>query len=540
VYFDSVTMFVFFLLSGRYLEMMARQKAARSVENLAKALPAFATRLTHWPDASSERIVVAELQPGDTVQISPGETVPADGYVLVGQSATDESLLTGESRPVRKRPDDLLTGGSVNVESPLIMRVERVGDSTRIAAIQRLMERATTEKPELVKAADRIAGRFVIALLVLACMTAVFWWWFDPAQMLWVFVSVLVVSCPCALSLATPAAMTVATGRLAARGVLVTRGHAIESLAAARRFVFDKTGTLTQGQLTLTEVQVLRGDRQSALALAAALEQGSEHAVARAIRNSATESGNPIAPTALTNLHAVTGSGVCGITNEATWRCGRPGFVAKLHDEPVPESVQSAAAAGDVVVALGSTDGWCAFFVLTDVLRPEAASAIQALRRMHLQVSMFSGDASGTAQHVGKMLGIEDVQGALSPEAKHAAMKRLQNKGAVVAMVGDGVNDAPVLAQAHVSIAMGGGTDLARSSADIVLLGNDLAALPEGVRIARLTLRIVRQNLAWSFAYNFLAIPLAMVGWITPWMAGIGMSASSLLVVLNALRLQRL
>jgi Cu2+-exporting ATPase len=257
VYFDSVTMFVFFLLTGRYLEMMARQKAARSVETLARAIPAFATRLGAWPlgsaDAAGERVAVAELRAGDAVQVKPGETVPADGVVLDGESAADESLLTGESLPVPKRAGDGLIGGSVNTASPLVMRVERVGEATRVAAIQRLMERAAAEKPRLVEMADRVAGRFIVALLVLAIATAFGWWWVDPSRALWIFVAVLVVSCPCALSLATPAALTVATGALAARGVLVTRGHAIEALARADRFVFDKTGTLTVGRMELVE-----------------------------------------------------------------------------------------------------------------------------------------------------------------------------------------------------------------------------------------------------------------------------------------------
>ena len=542
VYFDSVTMFVFFLLTGRYLEMMARQKAARSVETLARAIPAFATRLPGWPlstaDIAGERVAVAELHAGDAVQIKPGETVPADGIVLDGESAADESLLTGESLPVPKQAGDALIGGSVNTASPLVMRVERVGEATRVAAIQRLMERAAAEKPRLVEMADRVAGRFIVALLLLAVATALAWWWIDASRALWIFVAVLVVSCPCALSLATPAALTVATGALAARGVLVTRGHAIEALARADRFIFDKTGTLTVGRMALVEAIPMQGDAGHALALAAALERGSEHPIAKALAAGAAAAGTA-AVIEVGGLRATTGAGVEGMIAGDSWRLGSPEFVAGLHGREVPASVQAIVGAGDTVIALGNASGWQAFFRLSDGLRPEASAMVTKLSAAGIRLSIFSGDAAAAAARIGALLGIADARGGLSPEDKHAALKALQDAGETVAMVGDGVNDAPVLAQAQVSIAMGGGADLARANADIVLLGNDLQALPHGLALARRSLRIVKQNLVWAFAYNFLAIPLAMAGWVTPWMAGIGMSASSLLVVLNALRLQR-
>lgn len=533
VYFDSVTMFVFFLLSGRYLEMMARQKAVRSVETLARAMPALATRFVHWPEAACERVAAAELCVGDVIQIAPGESIPADGDVIEGVSTADESLLTGESQPLPKVVGDELIGGSVNVNSPLAMRVLRLGEDTRLAAITRLMERAAAEKPQVVHMADRVAGRFVVAVLLLAVATASVWWQLDPAKALWVFVAVLVVSCPCALSLATPVALTVATGALAARGVLVTRGHAIETLAQANHFIFDKTGTLTLGQLTLVETITCHGTRDAAIALAAGLEQGSEHPAGRALRQAASNI------TLAGNMRAVTGAGVLGFVDGIEWRLGRPDFVAGLHQKPLPPEIKAKVGAGDTVIALGSADGWQAFFRLGDDVRPEAAAAMVALRRAGVTLSIFSGDASAAVRRVGQALGIADARGRMTPEDKHAAVTALQATGAVVAMVGDGVNDAPVLAKAQVSIAMGSGADLARAQADIVLLGNHLAALAPGVALARQTVRVVRQNLAWAFTYNLVAIPLAMAGWVTPWMAGIGMSASSLLVVLNALRLQR-
>ncbi len=538
VYFDSVTMFVFFLLGGRFLEMVARQKAARGIEALARALPAFAWRLDAPGASEPRRVPVAELRVGDTVLVKPGEVIPADGRVIEGESSADESLLTGESRPVAKSAGDGVTGGSVNIGSPLTIEVERVGESTRLASIQRLMERAAAEKPKIVETADRIAAKFVGALLLLATVTGALWWWLDPSQALWVFVSVLVVSCPCALSLATPAALTVATGALSRAGVLVTRGHAIETLARATHFVFDKTGTLTAGRPSLVETIAVRDiSVPEALRIAASMEVASEHPIGRAIVEAAAVAGERGRPAG--EVRSVTGHGIEARLEGRRLRLGSLEFASFGAGSAVPVAVQSWLAAGDMTVALGDEDGWLAFFRLADRPRPEAAAAMASLRAQGIELVALSGDASETVARIAADLGIKTAIGAMSPEGKHEVIRRMQQEGAWVAMVGDGVNDAPVLAQAHVSVAMGGGTDLARSQADVVLLSNDLGQLAEGVATARRTFRIIRQNLIWAFTYNLLAIPAAMTGWVTPWMAGIGMSASSLLVVLNALRLQR-
>ncbi|MFN3883720.1 MAG: heavy metal translocating P-type ATPase [Rhodocyclaceae bacterium] len=536
VYFDSVTMFVFFLLTGRYLEMMARQKATRGVEAMARAIPAFAERLPHWPALDAERVAVAHLAAGDVVRVKPGETIPGDGVVVEGESSADESLLTGESRPVEKRAGDTVTGGSVNVGSPLTIRLERVGEATRLASIRRLMEQAAAEKPALVQTADRIAQYFVWALLALALITGIYWLNADPGRALWICVAVLVVSCPCALSLATPAALTVATGALAKTGVLVTRGHAIETLARADHWIFDKTGTLTLGRPTVVDLR-LAAEQQDidVFAQVRALERASEHPLAKALWQKI--GAGETAP--LARLRAVTGKGIEAEAAGRRLRIGAPAFVAELHGQPLPDDMADWLAAGDTVVALGGEEGWRAWFRVSDGLRPGAREALAKLRDLGARLTILSGDAPETVAAVARELGVEDCRGSMAPEAKHAAVREIQAGGATVAMVGDGVNDAPVLAQAHVSVAMGGGTDLARSQADVVLLGDDLARLGEGVALARHTLRIIRQNLLWAFAYNFIAIPLAMAGLITPWMAGIGMSASSLLVVLNALRLQK-
>ena len=539
VYFDSVTMFVFFLLTGRYLEMMARQQAVRGVESMARALPVFAFRLKAYPALDGEKIVIGDLVEGDFVLVKPGEVVPADGTVVWGDSAVDESLLTGESLPVVKAVGAAATGGTVNTVSPLVIQVERVGGDTRLASIARLMESAAVEKPRMVMLADRVAARFVLALLVLAVVTAGGWWFIDPDRMLMVFISVLVVSCPCALSLATPAALTVASGVLASRGLLVAKGHAIESLAKINRMIFDKTGTLTLGKPILTDVYPVNGwNRERVLSLAAAMEVASEHPLAMALISAAQKEA--VAPlTHVAAIRSLTGQGVVAEIDGESVRLGRLDFVAQAHGCPIPADIQVRLEQGNIVIGMGSGQGWYGFFVLEDELRPSATTVAARLRQLNVSMLILSGDMQAATERVGMSLGGVSACGGLSPEGKRNEVKTLQDAGEVVSMVGDGVNDGPVLAQAQVSIAMGEGTDLARTQGDMVLLGGDLSALADGVRIARQTMKIVHQNLMWAFAYNFLAIPVAMLGWVTPWMAGIGMSASSLLVVLNALRLQK-
>ncbi|MFU2487510.1 heavy metal translocating P-type ATPase [Thauera sp. WH-1] len=538
VYYDSVTMFVFFLLGGRYLEMLARQKAVRGVEELGKALPSFAERLAGWPQqAGGERIPTSQLAPGDIVRVRPGEVVPADGLVVEGVGEVNESLLTGESLPVPKAVGARLTGGSINVSSPLLLRVEQIGDATRLAAIRRLMERAASEKPRIATQSDRVAAYFIVTLLVLASLTGVAWYFIDSERALWVFVSVLVVACPCALSLATPTALTVATDALARMGVLVTRGHAIETLAKANHFVFDKTGTLTHGHMKVEELQALGPlDERGLRELAAAIEQGSEHPVASALREAADGLCLPL----VSDVQAETGQGMrARVDGEEVW-IGRPDYVAAQIGQPLPALLDAFAARGGTVIALARRAGWLGLFRLADVVREEAGVLTRRLAAERARMSVLSGDNAAVVAPVASGLGIDDARAGMTPQGKQQAIVGMQQDAqAVVAMVGDGVNDAPVLAQAHVSVAMGGGTDLARNQADIVLLNENLASLGRGIDLSRKTLRIIRQNLWWSFTYNFTSVPLAMAGLVTPWMAGIGMAASSLLVVLNAMRLQR-
>ncbi len=524
IYFDSVTMFTFFLLAGRFLEMGARHRAGQAAEELVKLLPATAARLS---DDGEQRVPVADLVVGDRVLVRPGESVPADGRVVDGQSSVDESLLTGESRPCRRQPGDLLVGGTVNIESPLVMEIEKIGEETVLSAIVRLLDRAQTEKPTVARVADSIAGWFVAGLLVLATAVALWWWQHDPAHAFAITLSVLVVTCPCALSLATPAAVTAATGALTGLGVLTTRGHALETLAHASHMIFDKTGTLTEGRLSLVEVRLLSGlDREHSLQLAASLEQASEHPIARALRREVET-----IPEAH-SLLATPGGGIEGMIEGRRYRIGTAAFVSGLWPDSHGQSLPGG-------VVLGDEDGLLAEFLFTDPLRENAREALDGLRRLGLQIELLSGDEEQAVQRIAGQLDIACARARCRPEDKLAYIHALQQQGAIVAMVGDGVNDAPVLAGAQVSIAMGGGTQLAHASADMVLLSEQLPHLVDAVGTSRRTLAIIRQNLGWALVYNVIAVPLAASGQIAPWMAAIGMSASSLVVVLNALRLRQ-
>jgi Cu2+-exporting ATPase len=525
VYFDSVAMFVFFLLGARYLELRARQKAASHLESLSHAMPATAHKLAGFPQSAESDVVPAgALSAGDYVLVRPGEAIPADGIIEQGDSEVDESLLTGESMPVKKLQRQPVAGGSINRGNPLILRVQRVGDQTVLSAIVKLMERASASRPRLQQITDRVAAHFVAVILVLAVATAIWWLDHDAVHTLPIVVSVLIVTCPCALALATPMALAVATSSAAKRGLLVTRSHALETLARATHFVIDKTGTLTLGKPSVHAVYPLNVDREEALSFAAALEQGSEHPVATAMREAARRA-----------LHAeqvrnVPGCGVEGVVAGRKLRIGTESFAGQLAVNADTREIEAQ-------IWLADEEGMLAGFDLQDQLRPDAAGFVAALRAQGAQISLLSGDRESVVRDTAIELGIETWRATMSPEQKLEYVKALQAQGAVVAMIGDGVNDAPVLAQAQVAIALMSGAALAQGAADMVLLTGRLSDLTRLVQYSRRTLRIVRQNLAWAIAYNALAIPLAMTGYITPWMAAIGMSASSLLVVGNATRL---
>ncbi len=535
VYFDSVTMFVFLLLAARYFEMIARTRSLAMQEQLAIRAPVYAERLTHWPAAAAEKVAARALREGDYVRIAVGATVPADGVLVDGTGELDEALLTGEARPQMRQAGERLTGGSFNLGNPLVMRVTSAGDATRLAAILRLAERAAGERPRLAQLADRVAKYFVAVLLVIAAVVAVVWSAIDPAHALAVTIAVLVVSCPCALSLATPAALGAASGSLHKQGVLITRGNAIEGLANATDIVFDKTGTLTTGQMHLRDAITLGTlDRNTVLAWAAALETGAAHPVARALQCAA----GAIAPANAVLLKHVAGAGIEGEIDGRRVRIGSAAFVGELTRQPLPASVPSAAD-DCTVVMLGDANGWLAQIALADQVRGAASALIAALKDAGLRVHLVSGDRAASVEHVARELGIEKFVAGALPADKLAYVQGLQKKGAVVVMVGDGVNDAAGLNAAQVSVAMGGGADVACGNSDVVLLGGQVEALALALHGSRRALQVIRQNLTWAFGYNALAVPLAACGFVTPLLAGIGMAASSALVIANALRLLR-
>lgn len=526
VYFDSVVMFTFFLSLGRFAEMLARHHTVATGEALSILLPATARRL----DANGNETVVAleEITPGDRLLLGPGDTIPVDGIVTWGTSATDESLLTGESQPRSREVGDSVIAGSINLSGPLQLEASHVGAETTLSGIARLLERAQSERPRLAQVADRVAGYFVSGVLLIAAAVAFAWIALDPSRAFGVTLSVLVVTCPCALSLATPTALTAATGALANSGLLTTRGTALEVLARATTLLFDKTGTLTYGRIVIRELVVLDDDTDSSQihALAAALEAGSSHPLAVALQ----------APTSLhaDSIEVFPGRGIEGRIDGNRYRIGRRDFVVALagNGPEVPD-------VGDAtVIYLGADHGLLAAFVLADTLRPEAQATIEALRDRGVAIGIVSGDGPAPVAAIARRLGIDEFRHSLLPDQKLVYLKQRRALGENVAMVGDGINDAPVLAGADVSIAMASGSMLAQASADLVLTGG-LDRLVFAIDKARQTRRVIRQNLGWAVIYNLVALPLAAAGLVAPWMAAIGMSLSSLLVVLNAMRLSR-
>ena len=531
VYFDSVAMFVFLLLCGRYLEIKARHAVARSLDFLSRAIPEIALRLD--PAGESKQVPVSALRPGDRVLVRSGERVPVDGVVEDGNSFVDESLLTGESSPVARQTGDRLTGGSTNVADPLLMRVERIGADTVLSSIVRLMQQAAAERPRLVASAERITGWFVAATLALAAGAAAAWWLIDPGRALWVAVSILVVTCPCALALATPVALTVATGRLARQGLIVCRGHVVETLARATDVVLDKTGTLTLGQLRLTHTHLLADVGEAdCLRIAVALEQGSMHPIAKALIAAAPQA------LALRDSKHHAGLGVEAELDSHVYRLGRPEFVIAAHTAPALWQYPVLPADSSIAM-LGDESRCLALFVLGDALRADAREFIDALHRAGKRVHLLSGDRAETVDRIASVLGISSATANASPQEKLKYVQALQREGRVVAMIGDGINDAPVLAHAGVSIAMSDGAWMSQRQADAVLLSGRLDDLRAAFATSTRTLAVIRENLFWALAYNLTAVPLAALGMVTPWMAGIGMSASSLVVILNSLRLLR-
>lgn len=528
VWFDSLTMFVFFLLGGRYLELKARDRTAGALDALMNRLPEVCDR--QRKDGSFESVSVRRLGTGDLVRVQAGQAFPGDGLIECESATVDEALLTGESRPLTRLRGEPVVAGSFNLAGPVLMRIERLGRDTRFAQIVSLMEKASTEKPRLAILADRIAAPFLVVVVLGALAAGAFWWQTDPGKAVAVAVAVLIVTCPCALSLATPSAMLASAGALARRGVLVRRLQAFETLAGINTVVFDKTGTLTRDRLEVRELSMRDGvAREQVLALAASLAQGSLHPVSKAIVEAARQQS--VTPTRS--------------TGEVTEQAGQG--MAATFERHGHVRLGSAAWAG--VVTVGTSDGpraylsdeqgWLATFELEEQLREDAITAVSALRQQGIRTLLLSGDREGAARLVAGELGIDEVIAGATPEHKLAEVVRLQQNGRTLAMVGDGLNDGPVLARANTSFALGHAAALAQAQSDYVIQGGRLMDMVDTLEQSRATMRIVRQNLVWAALYNAVSIPMAMVGWMPPWLAGLGMAGSSFLVIANAARLAR-
>ena len=521
VYFDSASMFVFLLLGGRYLEMRTRHRAADVVDALARLQPSIAQRRT--ASGALESIGVHELRAGDVVLVADGATVPADGVLLSFECRADESLLSGESKAVQRQHGDRMIAGSVVSGGPVEIHVERLGADTMLSAIVRLAGQAQQQRPRWAAYGERAAGFFVIALLCTAAATALGWWYVDASRAFSATLAVLVVACPCAFALSVPAALARALAVLAQRGVLVLKANAIENLTRVNHFVFDKTGTLTKRSVELLSVAPLaQRAADECLAIAAQLETGSTHPLAQALR-AAVRTSRAIA---VTNLRSTPGAGVEGDVEGRHYRLGAAAFALSQH----PRSDSD-----EIVLADGS--GPLATFAFREHVRAEASEALGALRAQGAEIEILSGDSVARVADVAQRLGVETFQARANPASKLARLCQLRERGRFVGVVGDGINDAPILAGADLAIVLGGGADLAQAHADIVLANDRLDTLIEARAIAAKTLRVMRQNIAWALVYNAATVPLGALGWIPPWLAAIGMSLSSLAVVLNSLRI---
>lgn len=532
VYFESVSMFTLFLLVGRYVELRARHRNRLAFGNLAQLMPLTACCLRGENGCEIEQPVpIKALQLGDLILVKAGETFPCDGRVLAGESAVVEALLTGESRPISKRPGDMVIAGTLNNHSPLKVEVTALGAATQLSAIERLATQAADEKPQQVLVADRIARFFIARLLVVCSAVFAFWLWYRPEQALWVTLSVLVVTCPCALALAMPAALSAATANLRKRGFLVARGHVIEALNAVNRVIFDKTGTLTKGRFAVEQVILFNGvdaSRERVLGLAAALEAGSNHPLAAAFQSWQDMY-------TADDVKQITAAGVEGKIEGLTYRLGTAEFAAELLTGltvslDLPDALHT-------WLLLANEQMPLAWIALVDEVRPDAATLIQRLKGQGIAVELLSGDQSGAVAQLAQQLGIDDYVAGAKPSDKLSHLSQRQAAGDKVLMIGDGINDVPVLAGADVSVAMASASDLAQTRADSVLLNDRLEVIADALEIAHRTKGIITQNLHFSLVYNLLALPLAAAGMIPPWLAALGMTASSLIVIFNALRL---
>ncbi|MFH4488963.1 heavy metal translocating P-type ATPase metal-binding domain-containing protein [Vibrio diabolicus] len=513
VFFESISMFTFFLLVGRFLEMRARRKAAAASGNLLKLIPAIATTL------DGEQIPVKTLKVGDRIRVLPGEHIPADGKVISGRIHIDESMLTGESEHVVKREGDAVYAGTLNGDESFELEVMSSKADSMISNIVRLQDEAQHSKPKIAEIADVVARYFVGAILIISAGTWFYWHQTKPDDAFWIMLSVLVATCPCALSLATPTALTCATSRMGNFGILLRKGHVFETLCKINHLVVDKTGTLTKGDIEICDTKVLSDlPKEDCLSLAAALEAHANHPIARSFASYANDDF------VVYEVQNVIGSGIEGIWNGKVVKIGSAAFVQGKENEE------------SHAVYLSVDGEHIASFYYRDPIRKESKAFIQRFADAGIKTTLLTGDSLSNALPVANEIGIDHVVASAKPEDKLAYLKSL-DEDSITMMVGDGINDAPTLAGAHLSVAMGGGTDVAKASADMTLLGDNLEKLLEARLLALRTRKIIRENLAWSLGYNLLILPLAVAGLVAPYIAVVGMSASSIIVVSNSLRL---
>jgi Cu2+-exporting ATPase len=529
VYFDSLTMFVFFLLTGRWLELRLRDQTAGALDALLNRVPQRVAR--RRDDQTFEQVALRQLRVGDVLRVHSGEAFAADGVLLNGRTWVDEAILTGESTPLAREVGQQVLAGSHNLGNTVLMCVTGLGADTRYAGIVKLMEQAAASKPHLALLVDRIAQPFLWFVLLAAASAAAWWWPTDPGHALMVAAAVLIVTCPCALSLATPVAMLTAAGHLAKHGVLVQNLPALEALAEVDTVIFDKTGTLSEDRLRIQGIRVRTGiTEHMALQQAASLAQYSLHPVSRALVAYAQQKGYTLNTADAVQEQA--GMGLTGVCQGHVLHLGRATWCGVS-----TEQISSSDNAHAAQVHLSDEQGWLASFAWGEALRPEALHTVQTLQAAGLEVRMLSGDSAAAVARVAQALGLVHARGDCSPQDKLAAMQALQAQGRRVAMVGDGLNDGPVLARAHVAIALGQGLAVTHTRADLVVMG-DLQSVANALKLSRFTRRVVRQNLLWAMAYNLACVPLALLGYLPAWLAGLGMATSSLGVVLNAWRLR--
>ena len=535
VFYDSLTMFVCFLLTGRWLEIRLRDRTAGALDAVLNRLPDSVEK--KQADGSFQRVALRRIAEGDVLRILPGEAFPADALILSGRTQADESLLTGESRPVSRGEGDHVVAGSYNLSAPVEVLVEKVASQTKFAQIVALMESASTQKPRLAHLADKVAAPFLVVVLLLAAAAAMYWWSSDPGHALMIAAAVLIVTCPCALSLATPVAMLTAAGTLARHGVLVRNLQGLESLASMDTLVFDKTGTLTRDGIQVSSMCAAHpADQMAWQGLAAAMAAQSRHPVSKALAQYGQQWASKWQ---VVEVEEISGQGL----RAQVIPLGEPGaavMTVRLGSERFAGTAQLRSDGQAVYLAHETSSQELqplAFFELNEGVRPEAAQVIASLLQNNIHVQLMSGDVQHAVVRVAQALHISYFQAERSPQEKLEAIRTLQQQGHRVAMVGDGLNDGPVLAGADVSFAFGRAVPLAQAKSDFVVLSDNLELIERTVMLARKTLRVVRQNLLGSALYNAVCIPLAMVGWMPAWLAGLGMALSSLLVVLNAARL---